>query len=183
MNAYCFDFQTARRLFERHGYRLIGTAKDWPRGHEGYTLIKNLVCLPEESAVYSDAGFEIRTGSGEDGQFIADRLEEYNRSFVPRSHEYLDIDKKIVDGKGDTVAGCVAGVSGWDILHIDVLWVDDNHRGRGIGSYLLHETEREAKEKGACLSNAAGTEKQAAFFKKKTATRSASFSKTGRRGM
>ena len=102
----------------------------------------------------------------EDGEIIADRLEAYNRSFAPRSHAYLDIDRKIVDDNGTMIAGCIAGVSGWDTLHIDVFWVDDAYCGSNIGSYLLGEIEREAKEKGAYLSNASGMDSQAAFFKK-----------------
>lgn len=42
INAYNFDFQFAKPLFEKLGYVLIGTAKDWPKGHESYTLIKKL---------------------------------------------------------------------------------------------------------------------------------------------
>lgn len=42
INAYCFDFQGARPLFEKHDYRVIGIAKNWPKGHESYTLIKRL---------------------------------------------------------------------------------------------------------------------------------------------
>ena len=44
VNTYIFDFQTAKRLFERHGYRHIGTVRDWPKGYESYTLIKKLDC-------------------------------------------------------------------------------------------------------------------------------------------
>ena len=163
VNTYIFDFQTAKRLFERHGYRLIGTVKDWPKGHESYTLTKKLDCCSSTDSLAQNR-FEIKPGSEEDGEIITDRLEAYNRSFVPRSHAYLDIDRKIVDDNGTMIAGCIAGVSGWDTLHVDALWVDDAYRGSNIGSYLLGEIEREAKEKGAYLSNAGGMELQAVFF-------------------
>lgn len=165
VNTYIFDFQTARRLFERHGYRLIGTVKNWPKGHENYTLEKALDCC-SPAVSFDQGGFEIKTGSEEDGKFIADRLEEYNRSFASRSHAYLDIDKKIVDEKGNMIAGCIAGVSGWDTLHIDAFWADEHFHGSEIDSYLLEEIEREAKEKGAYFSSTSGTDLQAAFFKK-----------------
>ena len=161
---YTFDFQNARKLFERHGYRLIGTVKDWPKGHESYTLIKKIARDPSADPI-DEGAFAIEAGSGEDGELITDRLETYNRSFAPRSHAYLDIDKKIVDEKGNMIAGCIAGVSGWDTLYIDAFWVDERFRGSGIGAYLLEATEREAKEKGAYLSSTAGTDLQAAFFR------------------
>lgn len=165
VNTYVFDFQSARKLFERHGYRLIGSVKNWPKGYENYTLIKTLDNhLPENSC--GQGRFIIRTGSEEDGKIIADRLEEFNCSFAPRSHAYLDVDKKIVDGRGNMIAGCIAGISGWDTLHIDAFWADERYRDSEIASYLLEETEREAKEKGAYLSSTAGTALQAEFFKK-----------------
>lgn len=168
LNAYCFDFQKAKPLFERLGYRLIGTARDWPKGHEGYTLIKELNCDPRESVSgepAEQAGFAVVPGVEQDEALIASELEAYNRAFAPRSHAYFDLDKKIVNDKGDIVAGCVAGVSGWDTLHIDAFWADEDICGRGVGAYLLGETERGAREMGAYLSRAEGSERQAAFFK------------------
>ena len=165
VNAYTFEFQTARRLFERQSFQLVGTVRDWPRGHESYTLVKNLDGQAGGS-VADHAGFKIRPGSEADGAVINHRLEAYNRTFAPRSHEYLDLDRKAVDEKGGIVAGCVAGVSGWDTLHIDAFWVDEPCRGRGVGSCLLNTIEREAKEQGAYLATTAGMAGQTAFFQK-----------------
>lgn len=169
INAYSFDFQAARQLFEKHGYRLIGVIKDWPKGHESYTLIKKLDCSSKEYAplkLLERTEFEITPGSDEDGDVIAARLEEYNSSIAPRTHPYLDLDKKIVDDKGCMIAGCIAGVSGWDTAHIDVIWVNEPYRNQGVGSYLLGEIEREAKERGAGLARVDAIDIQAAFFKK-----------------
>lgn len=173
INAYCFDFQGARPLFEKHDYRIIGITKNWPKGHESYTLIKRLDisskdCFPLEH--YDQFKFEIMPGSEEDGDVIANELEAYNASIAPRTHPYLDLDKKVLDDKGNLIAGCIAGISGWDTLHIDVLWVDEPYRGQGIGSYLLGEIEREAKENGAYLARTDAMDLQKAFFKKHSYT-------------
>ena len=49
---------------------------------------------------------------------------------------------------GALVAGLVAEVAlGW--LEIHVLWVGEAERGRGLGSALLEECERRARELGA----------------------------------
>lgn len=168
VNAYTFDFQAARHFFERRGYKLIGTVKDWPKGHESYTLIKHHIGPAEDfsaAPAVDPAVFEMKTGSEEDGEFIADQLEAFNCTFAPRSHSYYDLDKKVVDRAGRMIAGCVAGISGWDTLHIDAFWVDEPFRSQGVGSYLLGEIEQEAKAKGAYLSSTAGTDLQAAFFR------------------
>ena len=165
VNAYTFEFQTARQLFEEQGFRLIGTVQDWPRGHESYTLIKSLDGHTGTRGV-DHVGFEIIPGSEAEVAVITDRLEAYNRAFAPRSHEYLDLDRKAVDGAGRMIAGCVAGVSGWDTLYIDAVWVDEPCRSQGVGACLLDEIEGAAKKEGAYLATTAGTAQQMAFFKK-----------------
>lgn len=169
VNAYTFDFQPARELFERYGYQHIGTVKDWPKGHECYTLVKDLNRVEEirvSAARFDLAPFEIEPGNEEDGEMIAERLEAFNRTYAPRSHGYLDMNKVVTDDTGRLIAGCIVGVSGWDTLHIDVFWVDESFRACGVDSYLLGEIEREAKAKGAYFSSTAGIDVQAAFFKR-----------------
>lgn len=169
VNAYNFDFQAARPLFEKHGYKLIGTAADWPKGHESYTLIKRPAPVPEEIALEEPSGlrFCVLPGSEEDGKLITDKLNEYNNSFAPRAHPYIDLDKKLEDGEGRMIAGCIAGVSGWNTAHIDAIWVDEAIRGRGVGSFLLLETEREARKNGAYLARTDAEASQAEFFIKR----------------
>lgn len=167
LNAYNFDFQQARPLFEKHGYRLVGVARDWPRGHECYRLLKRLDDPAKEVFSFGAAPAEIRPGREEEGAFIAGRLEAYNNAIAPRSHPYLDLDKKLVDDGGNIIAGCIAGVSGWNAAHIDLIWVAEAYRDQGLDAYLLGEIEREARENGAYLARTtAPTDLQAAFFKR-----------------
>ena len=174
INAYNFDFQFAKPLFEKLGYILIGTAKDWPKGHEGYTLIKKLDGTEEgfahahapspASSSRSDAELEIRRGTAEDGDQISARLAEFNGAFAPRTHAYIDLDKKVLDENGNIIGGCIAGVSGWDAAHIDLVWVDARFRGQGLEAALIAEIEREAKALGAYIVRTGAGEAQAAFF-------------------
>lgn len=165
VNAYTFDWQEAKSLFEKRGYRLIATVKDWPKGHEGYTLTKRLDGdFAEEPA--DEAAFAVVPGSEEDGEIIRGALEATFRSTAPRSHPYLNLDRKLTDGAGKVIAGCVAGVSGWDTMYVDLLWVDAPYRGKGIGTALLRQVEREAKENGAYLARINAPERPAAFFRK-----------------
>jgi GNAT superfamily N-acetyltransferase len=49
---------------------------------------------------------------------------------------------------GAELVGGLVGETGWEWLHVDLLWVDDAHRGRGIGRRLLHAAEAEAAQRG-----------------------------------
>jgi ribosomal protein S18 acetylase RimI-like enzyme len=33
-------------------------------------------------------------------------------------------------------------------MYVDILWVHENHRKKGVGSYLLHKAEEEALRRG-----------------------------------
>ncbi len=170
INAYTFDFQEAKSLFEELGYRLIGITKDWPKGHEAYTLIKDPGDIPRDGFPQKfpdNTGTGIRPGSGEDAEIIHNALESTYRNAAPRLHQYLDLDKKLTDDEDKMIAGCIAGISGWDTLHIDMIWVNGRYRNRGLGTYLLDEIEREAKEKGAYLARTGVSAMQAVFFKKR----------------
>ena len=88
-----------------------------------------------------------------DDEFIEDKLVEYNLSMVPATQDELfeSVSKKIVDEKSNTIAGCLAIMYCWNVMAIDILWVDEQYRGQGLGSILLGEVEREAMEKGCHL--------------------------------
>ncbi|MEU1330303.1 GNAT family N-acetyltransferase [Streptomyces sp. NPDC005865] len=57
-----------------------------------------------------------------------------------------------LDETGGLAAGIAAHIwARW--LHVDYLWVDDRHRGAGLGSRLLAEAERVAVEEHGCRSS------------------------------
>lgn len=88
-----------------------------------------------------------------DGNYICDRLVEYNLSKVPATQEILfeNINKKFLNANGEIIAGCVSRMYCWNVLYIDILWVDENYRHQGLGSKLLEYVENTAKEKCCCL--------------------------------
>ena len=88
-----------------------------------------------------------------DDEFIEDKLVEYNLSMEPATQGKLfeSISRKIVDEEGNIIAGCLAIMYCWNVVAIDIIWVDEQYRGQGLGSMLLGEVEHEAMEKGCHL--------------------------------
>ena len=82
--------------------------------------------------------------SAEDTQFLLDSVRAFNRERTgherPRHIAYFlrNDDGRIVGG----VQGMLWGRS----LHIDVLWVDEKHRGEGLGSRLMTAIEDYGRE-------------------------------------
>ena len=52
----------------------------------------------------------------------------------------------MTEGDGALSAGCKGEIT-FRSLHVSELWVDARHRGVGLGSGLLEETEKLAREK------------------------------------
>jgi GNAT superfamily N-acetyltransferase len=92
---------------------------------------------------------EILDGDEEDGEYIDDELYEYNLQFINPKHDYIKINRKLVDKNGKVVAAIMAGVSNVDAGWIWKIWVDEEHRHQGLGSLLIKHFEKKAKEKGA----------------------------------
>lgn len=97
--------------------------------------------------------YSIVNGSEKDKTVICDKLVEYNLQKVPKTQktEFVDITKKIVDEQNNIIAGCYAKMYCWNVIYVDILWVDEKYRKHGLGSKLLKEIERFAREEKCSL--------------------------------
>lgn len=88
-----------------------------------------------------------------DAEYICDKLVEYNLSQVPKTQEieFKYINKKLVDENNNIVAGCLAKIYCWNVIYIDILWVDEKYRKCGLGKRLLTEIEKIALEENCSL--------------------------------
>ena len=143
-----WDFQ-ARPYYEKHGYTVFSTLKDNPKGHEDYELYKRLD-IEHTYRPLKPIEYEILDGSEEDAEYICNQLDNgFNAKHLDVKHDYIKINRKLVDEKGEVVAAIMAGVDDIDIAWIWKIWVDEEYRNQGLGSLLIKHFEKKAKEKGA----------------------------------
>ncbi|MDC0435493.1 GNAT family N-acetyltransferase [bacterium] len=76
-----------------------------------------------------------------DNDVIYSGLRAYNRQFSSGSFDPLSIYSRTND---DVIIGGLIGVSYGNWLHVHEFWVSEEHRGKSVGSRILHTAEAEA---------------------------------------
>ena len=78
--------------------------------------------------------------------FIRDSLAKFNDERVGADgHTPLNIVEYDEDGN---IIGGILGGTYWGWMYVDILWVREDHRKKGIGSRLLAEAEKEVVRRG-----------------------------------
>lgn len=99
--------------------------------------------------------YKITPTNIEESDYVDDRIVEYNLSKMPVEGEsnwvVKSFGKKMTDGDGKIIAGCVAARTVWGTAEVSILWVDEAYRKQGLGSKLLREIEREVTEHGCTI--------------------------------
>lgn len=80
--------------------------------------------------------------SPEDRRKVMDGLYLHNKAKTGDGR-YEDLTFLLRDINGDVVGGLLAEIY-WGWMHIDVLWVHENMRGKGFGQKLMSAAEAEA---------------------------------------
>ena len=79
-------------------------------------------------------------------KYIREALKQYNNESVGEDgHTPLNI---VEYDENDKIIGGIIGGTYWGWMYVDILWVHENHRHKGIGSKLLIEAEKEAIRRG-----------------------------------
>ncbi|MBQ3708886.1 MAG: GNAT family N-acetyltransferase [Clostridia bacterium] len=157
----------ARPLYEKHGFRVFTVNRDIPRGHVCWSLSKRLdQGIPDYIPTNNTAAetYRVVPGTAEDAEIIAKGLEAFCEEVVPDKHGYIPLSKKLVDADGNLIAAVISGVDSDDTADIDGIWVEEGYRGQGIGTALVSEIEREAKENGAYVILSYGCDWVSGFF-------------------
>ena len=143
-----WDFQ-AKPYYEKHGYKVYATINDSPIGHTDYQLYK-LLDRNAVKRICKPINYQVIDGNEDDYDFIGEQLdEEYDAKYVEFKHEYIKINRKLVNEKGEVVGAIIAGNGDVDVAWIWKIWVNEKYRHQGLGSLLIKHFEKKAKETGA----------------------------------
>lgn len=78
--------------------------------------------------------------------FVRESLAQFNRAIVgDDGHQLLNLVE--YDADGNVIGGLLGGTY-WGWMYIDILWVKEEYRRKGIGSKLLAQAEEEAVRRG-----------------------------------
>ncbi len=114
-----------------------------------------------EPAVTSAYSFVSSVNKDRSGDIVK-RLQTSNQAHVP-DDEAKPVEIYVLNGAERVVAGLVARVI-WGWFEIVAIWVDEDLRGRGLGTELMGRGETEAREKGATAARFSTWDFQALGF-------------------
>lgn len=86
----------------------------------------------------------------EERELLDSKLVDFNRKNVPfqQGEDWIGLSYVLKDNIGQAIAGINATLYCWNIMYVDILYVDDSHRGKGCGKLLLDRAEDKAKSLG-----------------------------------
>ena len=97
----------------------------------------------------------IYKSTSEERELLDKKLVEFNRKKVPfeQSEDWIVLSYAVKDETNQVIAGINAMLYCWNILYIDILYVEDAYRGKGYGKLLLGRAESEARQLGGYMSH------------------------------
>jgi GNAT superfamily N-acetyltransferase len=95
----------------------------------------------------------IEQGTAEERAYLDVKLGEFNANKVAYTQsepiEYIDFSLK--DATGAIVGGLNAIAYGWQVIYVNVLWIDQRYRYGSYGTQLLQQLDAAAKKMGCHL--------------------------------
>ena len=156
----------ARPFYEKHGYTVFTTLKK-PNGYISYSLVKYLDMDMPDYIPTNNFGsrFKVSLGDEDDAEVIEEGIDTYSEAYEP-DYESVDYYKKLVDKEGKFAAGVIADVGKGASAFVDALFVEAPLRFQGLGSCLLKEVEKLARQYGASMIMTSAGDWNVDFFKK-----------------
>ena len=156
----------ARPFYEKHGYTVF-TTLEMANGFISYSLVKYLDrdtpdYVPTDN---SGARFRVSLGNDDDAEVIENGIAAYSEAYEQKC-ERADYFKKLVDKDGRFAAGVIADVDKGAYGFVDALFVEEPLRRQGLGTYLLQEAEKLAKENDAPMILTTAGDWNVGFFQK-----------------
>jgi GNAT superfamily N-acetyltransferase len=96
---------------------------------------------------------KIELSTSVERELINDKLVQFNLQNVPFSQKeaFIDLSFSIKDEVGEIIGGINSVLYCWHVLHIDILFIDESHRGKGYGKLLLEQAENAARQQGGYM--------------------------------
>ena len=156
----------ARPFYEKHGYTVFTTLKK-PNGFISYSLVKYLDrdtpdYVPTDN---SGARFQVSLGNDDDAEVIENGIAAYSEAYE-QEYESVGYYKKLVDKDGNFMAGVIADTEKGGNGFVNALFVEEPLRRQGLGTYLLREAEKLAKENDAPMILTTAGDWNVGFFQK-----------------
>ena len=156
----------ARPFYEKHGYTVFTTLK-MANGFISYSLVKYLDrdtpdYVPTDN---SGARFQVSLGNDDDAEVIENGIAAYSEAYEQK-YERVDFFKKLVDKDGGFAAGVIADAEKGGNGFVNALFVEEPLRRQGLGTYLLREAEKLAKENDAPMILTTAGDWNVGFFQK-----------------
>ncbi len=156
----------ARPFYEKHGFTVFTTLKK-PNGYISYSLVKYLDKNTSEYVPTDNSGarFRVSPGGEDDAKVIENGIRAYSEAYEPKC-ENVGFYKKLVDEDGRFVAGVIADADKGENGFIEALFVEEPLRLQGLGTYLMMEAEKFAKENSAHMILTNAGDWNVGFFRK-----------------
>ena len=156
----------ARPFYEKHGYTVFTTLK-MANGFISYSLVKYLDrdtpdYVPTDN---SGARFKVSLGNDDDAEVIENGIAAYSEAYEQK-YERVDYLKKLVDKDGGFAAGVIADAEKGGNGFVNALFVEEPLRRQGLGTVLLREAEKLAKENDASMVLTTAGDWNVGFFQK-----------------
>ena len=156
----------ARPFYEKHGFTVFTTLKK-PNGYISYSLVKYLDKDTPEYVPANNSGarFKVSLGNEDDAELIENGIDAYSEAYEPK-YENVGFYQKLTNKEGKFAAGVIADVDKGAYGFANALFVEEPLRHQGLGSHLLKEAEKQAKENGASMILTNAGDWNVDFFKK-----------------
>ncbi len=111
------------------------------------------------------ARFKVTPGDEDDAEILGNGIRAYSGAYEPK-YENVGFYKKLADQDGRFLAGVIADVDKGGSGFVEALFVEEPFRRRGLGTVLLREAEKLAKENGSPMVLTSAGDWNVGFFRK-----------------
>ena len=152
-HTWTFDFQ-GPDFYPKIGYQLIGVYDGYPGNRKEYVFKKELTenHNPTDNNTFVSDDFYITDRvPKQELEILHEGLRAYVDQYVGDEKKGIVVRLTAKDPSGNVVGGLFA----WTTIHnllIEVVWVDQEFRGLGLGKQLMMQAISIAKQKNNCIA-------------------------------